>query len=781
MDLQLMVGDYMLNYSNLNDVEFEALCRDIMERMLNTTLRRFAAGKDHGVDLTDDVNKSTIIVQVKHYRNSTTTALVNSLKSELSKVTKLAPKQYYICCSRELTANNINTLYQHFKAYMDSDRHIITLIEIDDFLKQPENHDILKKHFKLWLDDTGILDDIFNNDLFIDCEALLDDIDDQKKLFVQTEAFDRALRALENRQILCIIGNPGVGKSITSKMLVLHYAAQGYHVRYTSDVTDLAALKRSLMDIPERKEVILLDDCFGQAYFEMKSSQSSELIALIKYVKRHPQKVLILNSRVTIFHDAQQRQPALAQSLDRNDFKIFILDMDSLSLLEKAKIFYNHLTFSNIPDDYFSDIRKDHRYRQIVAHQNYSPRIIEFVCSPNRYSSVHADQFFDFIQNHLGNPSAIWADEYDNRLKQTDRILLQTIYSLTTTTVSVDLVRQCFNRRISSIPDIDKTLDQFTQSFQRLNKGFIRFIDHNGKQELTMYNPSVNDFLDGRLPSGGLERNELMQSICTLSQLRLIPEKDRIPYISKLIESEMIDNFIFPSSNAKIAFIGHCIIALKLLLPQYQSALLEYLADPNRLEYTRLSPLPIDVDLSKDLLLPEIWEFYGLESFLADNNHLYTLLNMWTLNDAVPFIVKCDSLFRDDKRAEYLQQATHYLQEAIDDYCEIEADWYDVDVSEILRENSEYTPYGLIPDVDGAAEHIKELVAGYALDDLHNIFYVLPDHFSPLISNIGTNSISVSGADSLVESYLYDGPDDYEPIGREPCSDYSLIDAIFER
>ena len=110
MDLQLMVGDYMLNYSNLNDVEFEALCRDIMERMLNTTLRRFAAGKDHGVDLTDDVNKSTIIVQVKHYRNSTTTALVNSLKSELSKVTKLAPQQYYICCSRELTANNINTL-----------------------------------------------------------------------------------------------------------------------------------------------------------------------------------------------------------------------------------------------------------------------------------------------------------------------------------------------------------------------------------------------------------------------------------------------------------------------------------------------------------------------------------------------------------------------------------------------------------------------------------------------------------------------------------------------
>ena len=50
--LPIEVGDSMLNYANLNDMEFEALCRDVMERMLGVSLRRFGPGKDGGVDLT---------------------------------------------------------------------------------------------------------------------------------------------------------------------------------------------------------------------------------------------------------------------------------------------------------------------------------------------------------------------------------------------------------------------------------------------------------------------------------------------------------------------------------------------------------------------------------------------------------------------------------------------------------------------------------------------------------------------------------------------------------
>lgn len=41
----------MFNYSNLNDIEFEELCKDIMQRKLNEELRTFSRGKDKGIDI----------------------------------------------------------------------------------------------------------------------------------------------------------------------------------------------------------------------------------------------------------------------------------------------------------------------------------------------------------------------------------------------------------------------------------------------------------------------------------------------------------------------------------------------------------------------------------------------------------------------------------------------------------------------------------------------------------------------------------------------------------
>ena len=46
---------------------------------------------------------------------------------------------------------------------------------------------------------------------------------------------------------------------------------------------------------------------------------------------------------------------------------------------EKGWIFYNHLYFSGIPEEYYQNISKDRRYRAIVRHLNYTPRLVEFV------------------------------------------------------------------------------------------------------------------------------------------------------------------------------------------------------------------------------------------------------------------------------------------------------------------------------------------------------------------------------------------------------------------
>lgn len=354
----------MFNYGNLNDVEFEYLCKDIMTRKLGVRLERFAPGKDGGIDLTNDVYTKSVIVQVKHYIKTDFRGLLSNLRKEVVKVNKSQPDQYYICCSKELTPSNKADIYDLFSEYMNSTQNIISLIDIDDFLQKEENYDILKRHFKLWIESTNILTDIFTNDICIDCDALLSDIEYDEKIFVKTDLYEKAINYLEKNNVLMIIGDPGVGKTTLSKMLILSYATQGYHIRYTTDGTNLSNLKKSLSKSSDIKEIILLDDYFGQAYFNMKETQGNELIYLIKYVKNNTKKRLILNSRVTIYQDANYKNEQLVKSFERKEYKIFILDMNCLQPIEKAKILYNHLYFNDVPTEY----EEQDRYQSANRH-----------------------------------------------------------------------------------------------------------------------------------------------------------------------------------------------------------------------------------------------------------------------------------------------------------------------------------------------------------------------------------------------------------------------------
>lgn len=51
------------NLNNLNDYEFELLCKDIMECKLDKKLYTFPRGKDQGMDICDSKYSPEIIIQ----------------------------------------------------------------------------------------------------------------------------------------------------------------------------------------------------------------------------------------------------------------------------------------------------------------------------------------------------------------------------------------------------------------------------------------------------------------------------------------------------------------------------------------------------------------------------------------------------------------------------------------------------------------------------------------------------------------------------------------------
>lgn len=770
----------MLNYSNLNDVEFEYLCKDIMSRMLGKKLERFGSGRDRGIDLTDDSYKKSIIVQVKHYVKTDVSGLISALKKEVPKIKTHNPDQYYICCSKELTPDNKSEIFALFSEYMESVANIISLVEINDFLDLPQNADILKRHFKLWIESTNILTDTLTNDVFIDSEGLLSDIDDDVRMFVRTTAFDRALSALEQRRVLIIVGNPGVGKSITSKMLVLHYASLNYRIRYTTDGSDLAALKKALSQSPDTKEIVLLDDCFGQAYFSMKETQENELLALIRHVNIYPNKVLIMNSRVTIFQEAQARTPKLIKSLDRNEYGAYVLNMDIIPFVEKAKIFYNHLYFCEVPKEYRDDIIRNKNYRKIVKHRNFNPRIIEFVCSQRQWESVTPYGYSKFILQSLDAPNEIWRNEYERRIAEPDRMLLTTLYSLTNTTIPLDFAKACYNYRIVHTQGVDSSINHFEQALARLSESMIKIVDVNGQKLLSVANPSVNDFLTAYLNDNPPEKQALLQTSCSVRQIkRILDGPDYNQKLETAFKDGSIMNYLFENDRQKAGFIAYWCSVGNVFDVAYRPYIVAFMLDIQDVDIYERGAINAP-HILMNLFDERICDFYGLTQIVQDMPSLEKILEGLDLFDLSTFIKKIDHLFTGELRLQYVKLVAERVEDAIAWHCtDVPADAYDVDICSLIDDYRYEDADGGHIDGDAIADAINDFVEAEVRDEIIEIVDNLPHDIElDPVWNL-TPAISVRGSSLMVEQYLCDVSYDYD-ARIEDRWDNDAIDRIFE-
>ena len=526
----------MYNLANLNDYEFEILCKDIMESKLSIKLHRFAKGRDGGIDLCDDKELPHHIVQVKHYVKSSFSNLKSSLKDELLKIQKINPDNYYVCCSIELSPQQRKDIFSLFSNYMKNLSHIIDKTDIDDFLSDTSNNDILEKNYKLWLCSTNVLSMIQNQNVFIDCTEILNDIEKYTKLFVTTKAYFECRDKLIHKNVIIIIGTPGVGKSTISKMLLLFFASNNYTVRYVTD-NNIKDIKNILSRDIAKKEIILLDDFLGQHYLKLNERQPNELKSLISFVEKNPNKKIIMNSRITIINEAYSSSLDFANLFDNYEKDNYLIDLDKMSFLEKAEILYNHLYFNDLPIAFLLNVKKDKNYLSIVKHKNYNPRIIEFVTKTKNYINVPPDNYVEYIMSKLNNPDSVWEDEFRNRLEEYDRILLNTIYSLTNDKIEINILEKAFNKRLLTVTN-NTTLNIFDEVINRLNNSLIKIIVDRRKRYISVINPSVNDFLNKKI------FNNPNEQVIIINNARYIEQLIKFKQNKKQIYKFIYDNSI---------------------------------------------------------------------------------------------------------------------------------------------------------------------------------------------------------------------------------------------
>lgn len=768
----------MFNYNDLSDVDFEYLCQDIMSKKLNTKLHRFAPGADGGIDLVDDIKNKNIVVQVKHYFHSTYSDLKKSLKKEITKVKKINPKEYYICCSKQITINNISEIYNMFSDYMNSEKNIITLSEIEDFLQLNKNFEIVRKHYKLWLCSESVLEEITNKDVYIDSEVLLEETREKSKYFVQTQFYNKALEILTSQRCLFLIGLPGVGKTITSKMLVMHFALNGYTVRYTTNGTDLCELKKSLSFDPDKKEIILLDDCLGQCYFNMKETQENEIITLIRYVHLKKNKVILLNSRVTIFNEAKINSIDMLNTVNKDQLNIQILDMTYITELEKAKILYNHLYFNNVPSKYIYSIKENKNYNRVINHKNYNPRIVEFISMKTNYEEINSADYFDFILSCLANPQKIWENEYYKRLKQIDRILLNTLFSLTETSIEEKLLKNSFNYRLSLKVDkeIDNTVNNFDLSLQRLSESFIHIISDSGVKKIGVLNPSVNDFLLNTIKNNSPEMQNITKSIITFEQANKIFRNKSNKFLLNKIIDHSIENFYFKNQKIKNGFILFKMLENNILDKHYLSYILRFIEDINsysfRFFYFQTTSL---ITIFKMLFSERIYAYYNISELITED-FIRKCIVKGDLEDIVDLIKLVENHFNE---LNISRENFEYI--CYDNLCNAMEEFGDVDASEWV-DDLNLSDYINSDDIN--ALELEKDIENKVEEYIEHIVTELPKNIYNLIKG-EKNYINVRNCEEVLESLLagdsgHHDHDDFEDKEQDKEENLDEIDTIFK-
>ena len=250
----------------LNDKEFEELSKDLLEKELGVQFQIFKTGRDKGIDLRYACTKENeIIVQAKRYIRSTFSNLTIELDKEKISMTKLSnkPDRYILITALDLSVDQVDKVVAQMKPFVKSSQDIYSFERIINLItKYP---DIEKKYYKLWLTSTNVLSLILHNAVNGRSEFIKEKIIKKASFYVPTKNFDEAVSKLKEHHFIIISGEPGIGKTTISYLLICDLLANGYQLIYVED--QLKDAEDILSPSAEIKQVIFFDDFFWRKSF----------------------------------------------------------------------------------------------------------------------------------------------------------------------------------------------------------------------------------------------------------------------------------------------------------------------------------------------------------------------------------------------------------------------------------------------------------------------------------------------------------------------------------
>ncbi|MER9578602.1 restriction endonuclease [Mesorhizobium sp. M0400] len=415
------------DFHQLSPYDLETLTRDLLQARWGVQLESFKAGKDGGIDLRYASAPANTIVQVKHYLRTGLSGLLRDLKAEAVKVRRLAPTRYVLVTSVPLSPTNKDEIVRIIGADLLQSSDVVGPDELNNLLGQ--HPDVEGRHYKLWLASRGVLDRVINNAAVTRSEFKARQVYEHAKRYVVSDAYPQALKMLTEERVVIIAGAPGVGKTTLADLILYTHLEQGYQaVLIQRDVDEGEALFQ-----PGMRQVFYFDDFMGVTFAGERAgggrgASDRALVNFIAMVRATPDARLVLTTREHVYAQALGRSERLRHA-GLDDVRV-VLGMPSYSVMQRARILYNHLYFSDLPDAYRDELLRDDFYLRIVKHKKFNPRLIEWLSAYRRLRHVSVERYRQFIDDLLRDPSEIWRHAYDQEITEPGRSVLLAVRSL---------------------------------------------------------------------------------------------------------------------------------------------------------------------------------------------------------------------------------------------------------------------------------------------------------------------------------------------------------------
>ncbi len=475
----------MYDFRTLSPIDFEELVRDLLQAELHLRMESFGPGRDLGIDFRFSEADGKAIVQAKHFLDSGAEALIRVARQENHKVSKLTPARYLLATSVSLTPSLKARLQQAMPNAPLAEDDIFGRADLNNLLGlHPE---IERKHFKLWLASTSVLERILHSGVYNRTQTEMDIIRGMVPKFVHNNSIPAAEAILSKSGALIIAGEPGVGKTTLARMLVWLHAEQNWRISVIDDIKEAFEIATD-----DEKRLIFFDDFLGQVRLstDLVRGVDQRFPPFLHKVRTQKNIRFILTTRDYILRQAQAYSGRLA-STEVNASE-FTLNVGYYTRAVRAKILYNHLYFSEISEIERTSLLEGDFFSNIIDHRNFNPRLIDLLTSAD-YLSIVNIPIRAVVEAVLENPQELWEKPYRTQISDEGRALMVALFFNNPHT-GIPVLERTFARMVDAMGFAIARADRpvkFRSALKEL-EGSVFAIQ---ARQVRFSNPGVRDFL----------------------------------------------------------------------------------------------------------------------------------------------------------------------------------------------------------------------------------------------------------------------------------------------